>query len=58
MGDVRLSSLEPTLALISIQCSNCLAVLFSFYIAAEIPSNARMKRRRPSYWLAFIMTLP
>jgi MFS family permease len=32
-----------------------LAILFPFYIAAEIPSNMMIKRFRPSIWLTFIM---
>lgn len=38
-----------------IQYNDCLAILFPFYIAAEIPSNIMMKRIRPSIWLTFIM---
>jgi MFS family permease len=38
-----------------IQYNDCLAILFPFYIAAEIPSNMMMKRIRPAIWLTFIM---
>ncbi|PBP17332.1 hypothetical protein BUE80_DR011898 [Diplocarpon rosae] len=40
-----------------IQYNDCLAILFPFYIAAEIPSNLMMKRFRPSVWLTLIMVL-
>jgi len=32
-----------------------LAIMFPFYVAAEIPSNMMMKRLRPSVWLTVIM---
>jgi MFS family permease len=47
--------LEQDLHLKGIQYNDCLAILFPFYIAAEIPSNMMMKRIRPSIWLTFIM---
>ncbi|KAK3942905.1 hypothetical protein QBC46DRAFT_57773 [Diplogelasinospora grovesii] len=43
------------LGLHGLQYNDCLAILFPFYIAAEIPSNMMMKRVRPSIWLTFIM---
>ncbi|KAI1134204.1 high-affinity nicotinic acid transporter [Hypoxylon sp. FL0543] len=55
IGNARLDSLESDLGLVGLQYNDCLAVLFPFYIAAEIPSNMMMKRIRPSAWLAFIM---
>ncbi|GKT63087.1 high-affinity nicotinic acid transporter [Colletotrichum tofieldiae] len=50
-----LDHLEQDLKLRGIQYNDCLAILFPFYIAAEIPSNMMMKRLRPSIWLTFIM---
>ncbi|KAF2127679.1 high-affinity nicotinic acid transporter [Dothidotthia symphoricarpi CBS 119687] len=55
IGNARLDHLEQDLKLHGIQYNNCLAILFPFYIAAEIPSNIMMKRTRPSVWLTFIM---
>ncbi|KAL8397215.1 hypothetical protein RB594_004073 [Gaeumannomyces avenae] len=55
IGNARLDRLEQDLNLQGLQYNDCLAILFPFYIAAEIPSNMMMKRVRPSLWLAFIM---
>lgn len=55
IGNARLDHLESDLHLSGIQYNDCLAILFPFYIAAEIPSNMMMKRTRPSIWLTFIM---
>ncbi|KAF2119112.1 high-affinity nicotinic acid transporter [Lophiotrema nucula] len=55
IGNARLDHLEKDLGLHGLQYNNCLAILFPFYIAAEIPSNMMMKRFRPSIWLTFIM---
>ncbi|KAL5117788.1 hypothetical protein ACEQ8H_004262 [Pleosporales sp. CAS-2024a] len=55
IGNARLDHLEKDLHLKGIQYNDCLAILFPFYIAAEIPSNIMMKRMRPSIWLTFIM---
>jgi hypothetical protein len=55
IGNARLDHLEQDLKLHGLQYNDCLAVLFPFYIAAEIPSNIMMKRTRPSVWLTFIM---
>ncbi|EUC46303.1 hypothetical protein COCMIDRAFT_93229 [Bipolaris oryzae ATCC 44560] len=55
IGNARLDHLEQDLNLHGLQYNDCLAVLFPFYIAAEIPSNMMMKRTRPSIWLTFIM---
>ncbi|KAF1913026.1 major facilitator superfamily domain-containing protein [Ampelomyces quisqualis] len=55
IGNARLDHLESDLKLKGIQYNDCLAILFPFYIAAEIPSNMMMKRTRPSIWLTFIM---
>ncbi|KAK6078421.1 high-affinity nicotinic acid transporter [Seiridium cupressi] len=55
IGNARLDNLEQDLHLQGIQYNDCLAILFPFYIAAEIPSNMMMKRFRPSIWLTFIM---
>ncbi|KAH7024886.1 high-affinity nicotinic acid transporter [Microdochium trichocladiopsis] len=57
IGNARLDNLEQDLHLQGIQYNDCLAILFPFYIAAEIPSNIMMKRTRPSIWLTFIMVL-
>ncbi|CAL3968966.1 unnamed protein product [Diplocarpon coronariae] len=57
IGNARLDNLEQDLNLHGIQYNDCLAVLFPFYIAAEIPSNIMMKRLRPSVWLTLIMVL-
>ncbi|KAH8723651.1 high-affinity nicotinic acid transporter [Phaeosphaeriaceae sp. PMI808] len=55
IGNARLDHLEKDLKLHGLQYNDCLAILFPFYIAAEIPSNMMMKRTRPSIWLTFIM---
>ncbi|KAK0644309.1 high-affinity nicotinic acid transporter [Cercophora newfieldiana] len=55
IGNARLDHLEQDLRLTGLQYNDCLAILFPFYIAAEIPSNMMMKRLRPSIWLTFIM---
>jgi MFS family permease len=55
IGNARLDNLEKDLKLGGLQYNDCLAILFPFYIAAEIPSNMMMKRFRPSMWLTFIM---
>ncbi|KAL8365417.1 hypothetical protein RB595_004292 [Gaeumannomyces hyphopodioides] len=55
IGNARLDHLEQDLNLQGLQYNDCLAILFPFYIAAEIPSNIMMKRVRPSLWLTFIM---
>ncbi|KAJ8117011.1 hypothetical protein OPT61_g1696 [Boeremia exigua] len=55
IGNARLDHLEQDLKLHGLQYNDCLAVLFPFYIAAEIPSNIMMKLTRPSIWLSFIM---
>lgn len=55
IGNARLDHLEQDLRLHGLQYNNCLAILFPFYIAAEIPSNMMMKRIRPAIWLTFIM---
>ncbi|KAL5383287.1 hypothetical protein DPSP01_005975 [Paraphaeosphaeria sporulosa] len=55
IGNARLDHLEQDLKLHGLQYNDCLAILFPFYIAAEIPSNIMMKRVRPSIWLTFIM---
>ncbi|KAK3317016.1 high-affinity nicotinic acid transporter [Apodospora peruviana] len=55
IGNARLDNLERDLGLHGLQYNDCLAILFPFYIAAEIPSNIMMKRVRPSIWLTFIM---
>ncbi len=55
IGNARLDNLESDLGLVGIQYNDCLAILFPFYIAAEIPSNMMMKRTRPSIWLTIIM---
>ncbi|KAF2795769.1 high-affinity nicotinic acid transporter [Melanomma pulvis-pyrius CBS 109.77] len=55
IGNARLDHLERDLNLHGLQYNDCLAILFPFYIAAEIPSNIMMKRVRPSIWLTFIM---
>ncbi|KAK2628784.1 hypothetical protein QTJ16_001887 [Diplocarpon rosae] len=57
IGNARLDNLEKDLHLRGIQYNDCLAILFPFYIAAEIPSNLMMKRLRPSVWLTLIMVL-
>jgi MFS family permease len=55
IGNARLDNIESDLHLHGIQYNNCLAILFPFYIAAEIPSNMMLKRTRASVWLSFIM---
>ncbi|KAG9244473.1 high-affinity nicotinic acid transporter [Calycina marina] len=55
IGNARLDNLEKDLGLHGLEYNNCLAILFPFYIAAEIPSNMMIKRFRPSIWLTFIM---
>ncbi|KAK4194811.1 high-affinity nicotinic acid transporter [Triangularia verruculosa] len=55
IGNARLDNLESGLGLHGLQYNDCLAILFPFYIASEIPSNLMLKRSRPSRWLCFIM---
>ncbi|KAI1075323.1 high-affinity nicotinic acid transporter [Whalleya microplaca] len=55
IGNARLDNLEQDLGLTGLQYNDCLAILFPFYISAEIPSNMMMKRMRPSIWITFIM---
>lgn len=55
IGNARLDNMEQDLGLKGIQYNDCLAILFPFYIAAEIPSNMMMKRFPASRWLTFIM---
>ncbi|KAB5518090.1 major facilitator superfamily domain-containing protein [Coniochaeta sp. 2T2.1] len=55
IGNARLDHLEQDLHLKGIQYNNAPAILFPFYIAAELPSNWMLKRFRPSIWLTFIM---
>ncbi|KAK8140201.1 hypothetical protein PG984_000267 [Apiospora sp. TS-2023a] len=55
IGNARLDKLEQDLGLQGLQYNDCLAILFPFYIATEIPSNIMLKRLRPSVWLTFIM---
>ncbi|KAI0902624.1 MFS general substrate transporter [Annulohypoxylon nitens] len=55
IGNARLDNLESDLHLVGLQYNDCLAILFPFYIIAEIPSNIMMKHTKPSSWLAFIM---
>lgn len=57
IGNARLDSLESDLHLTGLQYNDCLAILFPFYIAAEIPSNIMMKRIRPATWLSLTMLL-
>ena len=57
IGNARLDTLEKDLNMpkTSLMYNNALAILFPFYVAAEIPSNMAMKRFRPSIWIACIM---
>ncbi|KAK0702467.1 high-affinity nicotinic acid transporter [Apiosordaria backusii] len=55
IGNARLDNLESDLGLHGLQYNDCLAILFPFYIASEIPSNLMLKKVRPSHWLCFIM---
>ncbi|KAI1204387.1 high-affinity nicotinic acid transporter [Annulohypoxylon truncatum] len=55
IGNARLDNLESDLHLVGLQYNDCLAILFPFYVMAEIPSNIMMKHTKPSTWLAFIM---
>ncbi|KAK0669828.1 major facilitator superfamily domain-containing protein [Cercophora samala] len=55
IGNARLDNLESDLGLRGLQYNDCLAILFPFYIASEIPSNLMLKKVRPSRWLCFIM---
>lgn len=47
--------MEKDLHMIGLDYNVALAILFPFYVAAEIPSNMMMKRFRPSVWLTIIM---
>ncbi|KAK2770067.1 high-affinity nicotinic acid transporter [Colletotrichum kahawae] len=44
IGNARLDHLEQDLNLYGIQYNDCLAVLFPFYIAAEIPGSTSPKQ--------------
>jgi MFS family permease len=47
--------MEKDLHMHGLDYNNALAIMFPFYVAAEIPSNMMMKRFRPSVWLTVIM---
>ncbi|TVY16389.1 putative transporter protein [Lachnellula arida] len=55
VGNARLFSLEKDLHMKGLDYNVALAIMFPFYVAAEIPSNMMMKRLRPSIWLTVIM---
>ncbi|KAH6666232.1 major facilitator superfamily domain-containing protein [Halenospora varia] len=55
VGNARLVHMEKDLHMIGLDYNVALAILFPFYVAAEIPSNMMMKRFRPSVWLTIIM---
>jgi Major Facilitator Superfamily len=55
IGNARLANLEKDLGMSGLDYNVALAVLFPFYVAAEIPSNTMMKRTRPSLWIPTIM---
>jgi MFS family permease len=47
--------MEDDLHMKGLQYNNLLAILFPFYVCAEIPSNMMLKRCRPSVWFTIIM---
>ncbi|KAF9479488.1 MFS general substrate transporter [Pholiota conissans] len=55
IGNARLVGLEKDLKMKGLDYNVALAVLFPWYVAAEIPSNITMKRTSPSIWLCIIM---
>ncbi|TVY23280.1 putative transporter [Lachnellula hyalina] len=55
VGNARLFSLEKDLHMKDLDYNVALAIMFPFYVFAEVPSNMMMKRIRPSIWLAVIM---
>ncbi|TVY38907.1 putative transporter [Lachnellula occidentalis] len=55
VGNARLFSLEKDLHMKDLDYNVALAIMFPFYVVAEVPSNMMMKRLRPSVWLAVIM---
>ncbi|KAF2154446.1 major facilitator superfamily transporter [Myriangium duriaei CBS 260.36] len=55
IGNARLANLEKDLHMSGLDYNVALAVLFPFYVSAEIPSNIMMKRWRPSLWLPTTM---
>ncbi|KAJ9603420.1 hypothetical protein H2200_012198 [Cladophialophora chaetospira] len=55
IGNARLSHLEEDLNLKGLDYNVALAILYPFYVAAEIPSNLMMKLTRPSLWLPSTM---
>jgi MFS family permease len=55
VGNARLVHMEDDLGMKGLDYNVALAILFPFYISAEIPSNILLKRFRPSVWLPLIM---
>lgn len=47
--------MERDLNMGGLQYNNALAILFPFYVLAEVPSNIILKRFRPSVWFTIIM---
>jgi hypothetical protein len=55
IGNARLAGLEKDLGLKGLDYNIALAILYPFYVAAEIPSNIMMKITKPSIWLPSTM---
>ncbi|EKD15411.1 high-affinity nicotinic acid transporter [Drepanopeziza brunnea f. sp. 'multigermtubi' MB_m1] len=55
VGNARLAGLETDLKMKGLDYNIALAILFPFYVLAEIPSNMMLKRFRPSIWFTVIM---
>ena len=55
IGNARLAGLEKDLNMSGLDYNIALAILYPFYVAAEIPSNLMMKLTRPSMWLPSTM---
>jgi MFS family permease len=53
--DYNVSTTKPTRSTDTDHEKVALAILYPFYVAAEIPSNLMMKLTRPSIWLPTTM---
>ncbi|CAG8974486.1 hypothetical protein HYALB_00011636 [Hymenoscyphus albidus] len=55
VGNAKLAKMEEDLKMSGLKYNHALAILFPFYVLAEIPSNIILKRFRPSTWFTIIM---
>lgn len=55
VGNAKLEGMEYDLNMNGLKYNHALAILFPFYVLAEVPSNIILKRFRPSTWFTIIM---